>query len=182
MYFIFSTNLQVSWAVLHLWWCWRGPLTCSGVGDLRMWDGLSRAPGPCSTWSLVLQQASSNLFTEAAGFHLCEWGHPRLLEASKLAHLYLCCIHLVKASHQGSLAWRSRELDSISWWRKYTKSHCQNRVNCNYICNKSTTVFIVGTREESLGDLKEGARGWKQGSGIMVLHQKCWWKILTTWY
>lgn len=143
---------------------WLGFLTCLGVSGLQVWDGLSRAPGPSSTWSLVLQQPklvhrSCRVPPMWVRAPKAPWG----LRTGPLLSL----LHSPgRSKSPGQPRLKEQRNRSHILVGKATKSHCKNRVeNCSCICNKSTTVFIVGAREVSLRDLRGADSGWKQHSG-----------------
>lgn len=130
-------------------------------------DGLSWATGLSSTWSLILQQANTDLFPWGckipplwAEAPKASWGF-RTGPASSPLH----SISQSKSPGQPSFKEQENRLNILMG--EAAKSHCKGGVeNYDHILNQSTTVFVVGSREEcqSLRVRTGGRRGTGSGN------------------
>lgn len=168
-----------------LWVYWSAePFFQSWMGSFifpRVWIGTSAEPrqalshvwgvsgmkpgwSQLSNWTLPhgVQEPSSDGLTQACSPGACrapptEQRYLRPLQASELVHLHFHFILWAKASHQ--IRFEEQRNRPLVVMGEDAKSHCKGRVeNSILICTQLTTLFIVGTREESLG-----AWGWGQG-------------------
>lgn len=121
-----------------------------------------------------VEESSSDGLTQACSPGNCraprtEQKYLRPLQASELVHLHFHFILWAKASHQ--IRFEEQRNRPLVVMGEDAKSHYKGRAeNSILICTQLTTLFIVGTREESLvGTSEKRGRGQelegKQWSG-----------------